>query len=176
LPFSLQYTLGKLKMNKLVALVCVMFLVAGCTGGGKGNRLATNKVTGKVSMGGSPVPGATVTFSPVTKEIPVATGLTDAQGAFVLTTYDAGDGAVEGSYKVIVYKGAPQAASSSMPQHDPDGKAGDSGAPTHAGPAGGKAPASTNTSLLPEKYSRLETTDIQKTVVAGAQEINIELQ
>lgn len=145
----------------------------GCGGAGGANKLTTHKVKGKVTLGGNPVAGASVTFSPKTKGVPPAMGLTDAQGIYILTTYDAGDGAVEGTYKVMVYKEAPKAEAATN-QHDPTGKSGaKSGPPSHGGgPNAGKAGGSG--SLLPEKYSKQDT-PLEKTVKAGEQDIPIEL-
>jgi len=152
---------------------CLMLLslgAIGCTDAG-GAKFGTNKVTGKVMMNGAPVPGASVSFSPVKEGTPPALGISDTQGIYILTTYDSGDGAVEGDFKVMVYKGAP-ASQAAAPAHDPTGRA--SGAPTHSGPAG-KSQAAAGGSLLPEKYSQASTTPITKTVKSGDNTIDIEL-
>ncbi|MGN6544923.1 MAG: hypothetical protein ACTHK7_07725 [Aureliella sp.] len=130
--------------------------------------MSTNKVTGKVTMGGAPVPGATVTFSPITQGNPPALGVTDTQGVYTLTTYDSGDGAVAGEYKIMVSKSAPSAAPAE-PQHDPTGQSVPA-SPQHSGPRGAAAGPS---SLLPEKYSRADTTPISKTVKEGDNTIDV---
>jgi hypothetical protein len=61
-------------------------------------------VTGKVSKGGQPVSGATVTFLPQGTDGRAATGTTDASGVYNLTTFESGDGALPGSYKVMITK------------------------------------------------------------------------
>lgn len=161
-------------MNKWIPIVCLV-VMTGCGGGAGGaNKLTTHKVKGKVSLGGNPVAGATVTFSPKTKGNPPAMGLTDAQGIYILTTYDAGDGAVEGDYKVMVYKAAPKQEAAGS-QHDPTGKAGGKSAPpaSHGGgPNAGKAGGSG--SLLGDKYATQDT-PIEKSVKAGEQDIPIDL-
>ena len=148
------------------------FLLTGCNSGE--GRVQTNKVKGLVTYNGAPVASATVTFSPQEKGVPTAMGITDSQGMYTLTTYDTGDGAAAGLYKVLVYKMNESAASAApaMPAHDPTG-AGPSGAPVHSGPRGGQKKAAA--SLLPEKYMRADTTTITKNVVGGDNEINIEL-
>lgn len=153
-----------------LALLSVVMM--GCSDNGGAKRLPTNKVTGKVSMNGAPVPGASISFSPVETGKPPALGISDAQGMYTLTTYDSGDGAVEGDFKVMVYKGAPTAAPAA-PAHDPTGATSGGGAPKHSGPAG-KAPAGGG-SLLPDKYSKASTTPITKNVVSGENKIDIEL-
>ena len=115
----------------------VGLLLSGCNS--TEGRVQTNKVKGKVTYNGSPVASATVTFSPQEKGTPTAMGITDGQGVYTLTTYDSGDGAAAGIYKVLVYKMNDAASSSepAMPAHDPTG-AGPSGPPSHAGPPGGR--------------------------------------
>ncbi len=60
---------------------------------------------GTIKQGGKPVADANVIFYPQGEGGRVATGTTDAQGAFTLTTYETGDGAVVGSHKVTVTAG-----------------------------------------------------------------------
>jgi hypothetical protein len=83
----------------LFALVCFV----GCGGGG-GERPDTAPAAGTVNLNGSPLAGAIVTFSPTAAGGNAASGVTDAQGKFTLTTFETGDGAVPGSYKVGVRK------------------------------------------------------------------------
>lgn len=59
-------------------------------------------VTGTVTHNGQPVEGATVTFNPT--EGRAASGITDAEGRFTLTTLTANDGAMPGSYNVGISK------------------------------------------------------------------------
>jgi len=62
------------------------------------------KVTGTVTYQGKPVDGASVTFSPDSATGRAASGRTDASGRFELTTLNAGDGVLAGSYKVAISK------------------------------------------------------------------------
>ncbi|MFN7844181.1 MAG: hypothetical protein ACK5YR_18625 [Pirellula sp.] len=157
-----------------LSLCCMLvgLLLSGCNS--TEGRVQTNKVKGKVTYNGSPVASATVTFSPQEKGTPTAMGITDGQGVYTLTTYDSGDGAAAGIYKVLVYKMNDAASSSepAMPAHDPTG-AGPSGPPSHAGPKGGQQKSAG--SLLPEKYMKSDTTTLTKNVVGGENEINLEL-
>ncbi len=76
--------------------------LTGCSGGAEGSsRLPVYKVTGKVTLRGGPLIGATVAFAPKEKQ-PVAIGKTDDAGMYELTTYDPGDGAAKGDYAVTV--------------------------------------------------------------------------
>ncbi len=60
--------------------------------------------SGTVTFDGKPVDGATVTFIPTEGKIQPATGRTDAQGKYSLTTFRSGDGAQPGAYQVTVTK------------------------------------------------------------------------
>ena len=91
------------------ALVFAAVCVLGC-GGGTGEGPATVPVTGTVTLDGTPVEGATVSFSPEDKANRAATGLTDSDGRFELGTIQPGDGAMPGSYKVAISKTSGAAA------------------------------------------------------------------
>ena len=95
-------------MSRLVlacfALVCVA-VVVGCAGPTVDpNRPATVEAGGTVTYKGEPLEGATVTFLPQDPKANGASGRTDASGKFVLTAFEAGDGAVPGSYLVTISK------------------------------------------------------------------------
>lgn len=157
----------------IISSLLVFACVAGCGDGAQ--RKDTYKVSGVVKYNGAPLPGATVSFSPVAQGTPPALGMTDAEGKYVLTTYANGDGACQGEFKVMVSKSAPGASSTGgAPAHDPTGQNRASGAPVHSGPAG-KA-SSGGGSLIPEKYSKAATTPLTKTVNAGDNVIDIDVQ
>src|SRR5262245_12374499 len=61
----------------------------------------TVKVEGVVTLDGKPLPAATVTFVPDGNGR-AASGRTDQDGIFRLTTFRTDDGAVPGEYKVTV--------------------------------------------------------------------------
>jgi hypothetical protein len=80
-------------------LLCpVLLSSAGC-----GNR-SVSKVEGVVTLDGAPLSGATVSFMPVGEGRP-ASGLTDRDGNFRLSTFRTDDGALAGDYRVIVVVG-----------------------------------------------------------------------
>jgi hypothetical protein len=85
-----------------LAFSLVVLLLAGC--GQKEDRPTVLPVKGVVSFKGAPVGGATVVFRPV-GEGRGAAGMTDAEGRFVLRTFEPGDGAMPGDYVVLVQKG-----------------------------------------------------------------------
>jgi hypothetical protein len=84
-------------LNLVAGAVAALAAVAGC--GGKDRPVP---VRGVVKLDGQPLPKATVQLIPATGQGPVASGLSDARGAFRLTTFKTDDGALPGDYKVIV--------------------------------------------------------------------------
>lgn len=104
----------KLEMRRtiLIAFMSLVSLVtvSGCGDAGK-DRAKVFPVTGTVTRGGKPIENAQVAFiSPDAARN--ATGQTDAQGKFKLTTFEPGDGAIKGDHVVIVSKAAGGAAPS----------------------------------------------------------------
>lgn len=137
----------------------------GCSDGRPAGAKPTHEVSGKVTMGGSPVAGATVTFSP-TGDQPPAFGRTGTDGTFTLTTYDSGDGAVAGSYKVRVTKSAGGSGAPEGPEggHDPDNPE------AFQTPMQYEEQARTGpSSLLPEQYASDETTPLTAEVSEGGE-------
>lgn len=87
-------------------LVCLFIVTAASVGGGCSTRSGVEgivPVTGTVTYNGTPVEGATVSFSPA-GEGRSASAITTEDGKFSLTTLEAGDGALPGSYKVGISK------------------------------------------------------------------------
>jgi hypothetical protein len=82
-------------------LFALILTPVGCEGPGK-----PVKVKGIVTLDGKPLPGVTVTFAPIGTGRP-ASGLTESDGSFRLTTFRTEDGALPGEYKVVVV--APEA-------------------------------------------------------------------
>ena len=91
-----------LRYSLALASLCLLgALCAGC--GSQGPRLTP--VEGVVTLDGDVLEGAVVLFEPEAGGRP-ATGLTDAQGKFVLKTLEEGDGAQVGMNLVSVAKEA----------------------------------------------------------------------
>lgn len=84
----------------MIALACVM--LPACKPVPEHQR-GTVPVSGTVTLGGSPVPGATVSFV-AAKEGRSASAITDANGRYSLTTFRRGDGALPGDYTVAISK------------------------------------------------------------------------
>jgi hypothetical protein len=81
----------------LFGLLIGLLVTCGCSPQG---GAPTAKVSGVLTRKGSPVPNASVTFTPETGR--PANGVTDAQGKFTLSTFATNDGAVPGTHRVSV--------------------------------------------------------------------------
>jgi len=86
-------------MNR--ALIVLASIVA-CTALGCDNSDTPVPVSGKVTVNGSPVAGAGITFHPQGGKGRPATAETAADGSYQLTTANPGDGALRGDYKVTL--------------------------------------------------------------------------
>jgi hypothetical protein len=82
----------------MLLLVCgvvwIVLIISGC------QQSDTVAVTGTVTMKGQPVDKAEVVFNP--KKGRFASGVTDSQGHFSLSTAKSGDGAMPGEYTVTL--------------------------------------------------------------------------
>lgn len=85
-----------MKSSSFVVLCAAVLLLAACS---RGPQMAP--VTGVVLLDGKPVEGASVLFTPDAGGRP-ADGVTDKEGKFSLQTYEPGDGAPVGHYKVAI--------------------------------------------------------------------------
>jgi hypothetical protein len=88
-----------LRKTPLAAALCLCLTAAGC----KDSELELTPVEGTVTLDGKPLAGAGVLFQPEGGGRP-ATGITDAEGKFTLTTLEQGDGAHVGMNQVSVTK------------------------------------------------------------------------
>jgi hypothetical protein len=87
-------------MSRLPLLGAAMIMTAIC-GCGEGPKLVP--VTGVVTLDGKPLTEAGILFAPAEAGLLPASGQTDAQGRFQLTTLNR-PGATAGSYRVTVVK------------------------------------------------------------------------
>lgn len=131
------------------------------------DRPETVTVRGTVTLDGQPVEGATVGFNPQGGGRP-ATGMTDSSGAFTLTTFVPGDGALPGKHAVTVSKvrsTGQQADATSSP---------DAGAMPLSGPiaAGGIK----TEWLVPRKYSDPSSSGLVVEVRPGMEPVKLELK
>jgi len=131
--------------------VYLLAVVAGC---GRQTVQETIVVTGTVMYQGSPVEKGRVTFQPQsTSGVRPATGEINAGGIYSLSTFAAGDGAKPGDYKVLIE--------------------------SFEGGASPENPRAKQVWLVPEKYSRAETSELTATVPEDARgpiELNFDLE
>lgn len=116
-------------------------------------------VTGLVKVGGYPVPNASVTFQPLGMGEP-STGTTDSAGKFSLKTLHDDPGAAVGKHMVSIqcFVTSPLARGERKPPGDP-------------------APDGFKTDwIVPEKYSRLETSGLVIEVKSGLGKVELDLK
>ena len=116
-------------------------------GGCGSSRPATAQVTGEVHYKGQPVEGATVVFSSAG---PPAQGITDAAGKFSLRTYESEDGATLGTHRITISK-------------------------LLIPPTTAENPYPISKNLLPQKYSRPDTSGLSEEVNADANSFRFDL-
>lgn len=90
--------------NKWLIWLQVLAVVGFAPGCNSDNNPKTYQVTGTLTVNGKPVDQATLVFLPSAADGYPATGITDADGKYQLTTFTAGDGAVPGDYTIKVSK------------------------------------------------------------------------
>lgn len=106
----------------LVGLGLLLPTIAGCNAKGVDTRPRRVPFSATVTLDGAPIEGATVVLAPEGSDGRAASGMTDAQGSVVFTTFDARDGAVPARYSVAISKtefpdGVPLTAED--PNYDP---------------------------------------------------------
>lgn len=151
----------------MLRLMCVsagLLLLAGA-GCNSSNFPDPVPVSGKVTYKGKPVEGAQVTFLSRTETARSASGRTDAEGNYALSTFNTDDGAIPGEYTVTISKIEQGAADSSI-----DVESGEFGADygammAAAADGGNKAVLGEN--QLPEKYSKAAESGLQRAVREG---------
>ncbi len=95
--------LSTISISRFSLIIVVAAFSIGCGKARIPGRPELYPVNGIVTLSGAPVAGAKIVFTPSTHEF-AATAKTAADGTFNLQSFDPGDGAAEGEYRVIVYK------------------------------------------------------------------------
>lgn len=133
-----------------IGLVSLVIVLGGCE-----RAPELHPVSGTVSYGGEMVEGATVTFR-CEEANTIATGTTDGQGRFELSTYQAGKGAVAGEHTVTVTKtsAAAESGSASLSMEE-------------AMSQGAPPPKTETKALLPAKYGDPARPQLKFTVSPG---------
>jgi hypothetical protein len=148
-------------MRHIIWLFAVVTL-GGCGSAADGPPLA--KVTGIVTLDGKPIEGATVIFQPKSPG-PTSFGVTGPDGSFSIRTGSGRDGAAVGDHMVGV--------SLSMVAGAPSAGSADDLAPPIASEVAGTAQAAKASAgprvvwLVPEKYSKPESSGLTATVPSG---------
>ncbi len=149
-------------------LVCSL----GCSGGS--SNPTTYAVTGAVTLNGVPVDGATIIFAPVSEGAVGATGTSDAEGNYTMTTYVNSDGMRPGDYMIKVFKfdAPPTPPSESSPDFDPNTSLEEQEDDYNPD----AAPAAATKNHLPKKYASEVTSGLKHTVAEQPSTYNIELK
>jgi len=105
---------------RILNLATAATLLAAAAGCGPGNGLNLAKVRGKVTYNGEPVKFGTIMFEPEQPDVPPAAGSIGEDGAFILSTEDAGDGAVVGTHRVAIIGLEEMADAKQAPLPDPE--------------------------------------------------------
>ena len=123
----------------------------------------TYKSSGTVTLDGTPVERASISFYPLDGQKP-ANATTDANGAFEVTSFNAGDGAMLGSFGVTIEK-FPVVEIETTPGGIPY----DESMNTDEGPSADSEKDPVNE--LPEKYSDHEKSGLSATVTADGENV-----
>jgi hypothetical protein len=154
-----QETTMPIRTRWLLVGCLVAVVVAGCGG----PRLG--RVTGRVTVAGKPVTSGTIMFHPDAG--PTAVGTIGPNGTYTLTTIKPGDGALVGSHRVTIQATTVGAGSMVEPKSIDEELA-----LRHKGKVlvAGKVEW-----VVPEKYSRLETTELKAKVDPGSNTLDFDI-
>ncbi len=155
------------RMFSIVVNCLLASLICGCGSGG-GTRPPMGKVKGVVKYKGQPVSGAVVNL--FMEGAPrSASGTTDDNGNYKLTTFDTNDGAIVGTHKVTVVKPFAMPLGKEPTQLTADDllKITKEGKLEEMKKPGGD---------LPAKYADVKTSKLQLTIEAGENQKDIELE
>jgi hypothetical protein len=166
-------------MLRLSLLLCAAVLAAfvGC------NKVSTvaggMRVTGSVTLDGKAVEDAAVMFLPVATGGKGAIGRTDKTGRFHMTTGNE-DGAQLGEYVVTVTKNERAQAAGPEKKKTMDEERAEALArgdlPGNEGRPDAKKVKEEYKGLVPEKYTKKETTDLKVSVAKGMGDVKLDLK
>lgn len=146
-------------MRRICVLVVQAILCSTLTGCGSDNLPATFAVTGAVEFEGRPVEGASVTLVPHDANGRSASGTTDVEGKFQVSTYLTSNqqpqGALPGEYVVIVSKEAVHQLPAGLTPHEEQEAFDKLGPPKN---------------LLPKKYASPTTSPYKVEIIDSAPE------
>jgi hypothetical protein len=159
-------------MRSIFLLFSAALLLLPLTGCGKSDRPELATASGRVTLDGNPIEGASVSFEPVSGGRPCS-GMTDADGVYKITSYDPFDGAPVGDHYVAVIKISGEGAA--VPAGvDPTMTLSDISGPGAENAKDKKEPETIY--LVPRKYGSVKTSQLKVTVPSGgSSELNLEL-
>ncbi|MBD3675845.1 MAG: carboxypeptidase regulatory-like domain-containing protein [Planctomycetaceae bacterium] len=129
---------------------------SGCSSSDKtADRPERTAVSGTVTLDNAPVAGATVIFSPLEPTGKAASGITDAEGHFHLSTFGDKDGAIPGGYEVMLLKVKAE-----------QNQVADVESPDYEAPMPVNVKTPSPESLIPPKYTNPKTSGLRATVPA----------
>lgn len=162
-----------LRLTGTMVLGLMVMTLLGC--GGPKSTLDTVPVSGLVTLDGAPVDGAMVVFAPTSGSGTAASGKTDATGRYKLTTQEPGDGALPGSYLVMISKSAAEDATAGAVKPGMTDEEATKAAAEARDKTGGAEP--TVKELLPAMYKDPAKSGLKAEVAKGGQtEFNFELK
>lgn len=162
-------------VSKALSVVLNLSVLTALVGCGGSDKPQTFPVSGKVTLDGVPVEGASVMFRPEGPGRP-GTAITDSSGVYRLSSYgEPNDGAAPGVYTIAVIKiggpGASSLAGSAPPPADPNALS-----TITVAPAGKEADAPETEYYVPKKYTDPSTSGLKLTITeGGGDDINLEL-
>lgn len=134
--------------------VCSLLLIASV---GCGSSSGTVPLKGKVTLDGAPLVNASISFIPQGTGRQ-ATGTTDSNGEFAMSTIDPKDGCMPGTYKVAIVPATPMEEST-------EGMSADE-AMAAAAAAAAKRKGKPSGPQVPEAYTRVDKTPLTQEVPA----------
>ena len=142
----------------LLGMFSLVLITTGCGPAG----LPVVHVTGKVTLEGEPVEGASVTFNPMDSAGRLASGSTDTKGEFLVITQGATkNGCLPGSYCITVSKYILVDARNNPAVFADESEPFD---PSKRSASGTRAARPIPKSVLPDKYRNVETSELNADV------------
>lgn len=164
-------------LSRTPALTLTILLGLSLGGCSRGDRPRLAEASGKVTMDGVAVASASISFQPVNGGR-VSTGVTDEEGVYRMSTYEANDGAPVGEHYVSVMKvGGDGAFTPAQEDAIKKDELALSEISDDASAESGPAPEPEIEYLVPKHYMDPKTSGLKVTVPSGGStELNIELK
>ncbi len=100
-----QFTRQRTSIATLALLLLGLVVTLGCGRSADAERVRTHPTQGQLTYDGQPIPGAFIVLHPKgasDSRVKPARASVGSDGKFIVSTYDAGDGAASGEYAVTV--------------------------------------------------------------------------